>query len=457
MSPWEDASQRIGLRALTCVLATLLLGGCSSEPAELPAPLRHLRENLPGREGVNVIIVSFDALRPDALGAYGYGRPVSPSIDAFAARGLRFERAFSTAPVTPTSFAAAFSGFLPVRVFQRSRFVVGTTLAEHFSAGGYVTAAFVNNVQLAPERGFDKGFAAYEWTRNDSDEKMLGRVLGWLREHRWKRIFLWVHFLRPHAPYRFREDSRRFYDSSYEGPFETTTRGQFEATEPREIARIRDLYDGEVFFSDRLFGDLADGLERLELFDDSVVVLTSDHGEEFYEHGGFQHGRLFQEHLRIPLVIYHPDVRHGAATSVLYRNVDLMPTLLGLTGLEVPEGLDGANLLAVERSPEKVVGISMTGGKQRYLSFQNGNSKLILGCIPEVSLSLFDLVSDPGETMNLVDAQPKLARKLNKQLTRVLGGEPCEIMEQARRGALPTAGLDADSIEALKALGYPGD
>ncbi len=432
----------------------ILLAGCSSQE---PSELRKLQQSLPVQPGVNVIVVSYDALRADALGLYGSSRETSPNLDAFAGESVVFDRAYTVAPVTPTSFASAFTGLLPHRVFHAWNLSYDDTLARRFAAGGYRTAAFVNNVQLTAERHFDTGFELYELYRSRPDEEVLEGAVAWLEENRQARIFVWIHFLSPHSPYEYREASSHLYDESYEGRFERTTGRKFETDDRREIARLKSLYEGEVFYADALFGQLRSALEETGLLANSLVVVTSDHGEEFYEHGGFQHDRLTEEHVRVPLLVYHPAVRSASRSQVLTSNVDLFPTLLSVAGLEADLVLDGRDLTRLSTPPEWIAGVSMTGGKERWLSFRRGSLKLIQTCMPERSQVLYDLAADPAELHDLHGERPEVTRDLHRELEVVMGGPPCAQMQAAVRGTSPTVGLSPENVEALKALGYLGD
>ncbi len=442
---------------LAWVIAVSLLVGCRPEAGRTLSELERLQQSLPPQPGLNVIVVSYDALRADALGVYGSPRATSPHLDAFAGESVVFDRAYTVAPVTPTSFAAAFTGLLPHRVFHAWNLSYDDTLARRFSAGGYRTAAFVNNIQLTAERNFDAGFDLYELYRSRPDEEVLEGAVAWLREHREARIFAWIHFLSPHSPYDYREAASHLYDESYEGRFERTTGGKFETDDPREIARLKSLYEGEAFYGDALFGRLRSALEETGLIDSSVVVVTSDHGEEFYEHGGFQHDRLTEEHVRVPLLVYHPAVRSPLRSQVLTSNVDLFPTLLSLAGLEADLILDGRDLTRIRTPPEWIAGVSMTGGKNRWLSFRRGPLKLIQTCMPERAQVLYDLTADPAELRDLHPERPEVTRDLHRELEVVMGGPPCAEMLAAVRGTSPTVGLSPENVEALKALGYLGD
>ena len=441
------------LRPFVSVLfLALLLGGCGEPPSDLD----RLRAALPPAPGANVILISFDALRADALGLHGYPKETSPNLDAFGAESLVFDRAYTVAPVTPTSFAAAFTGFLPTRVFHRWNLTWDDSLAARFTAAGYRTAGFMNNLQLSEERNFHTGFEHYVMYQSTRDETVLEESLAWLEENRDQQIFAWIHFLNPHAPYEVREMASHFYDPNYEGAFERTTWGLFETDDPKEIQRIRNLYDGEVFYIDDLFGRMIEGLEERGLLENSIIVVTSDHGEEFMEHGGFQHDRLTEEHVHIPLILRHPTAE-PLRSPVLVSNVDLFPTLLSLVGESVEGPLDGRDLTTLTQDDERVVGISMTGSQDRWLSLRKAQHKMILTCMPEKTAVLYDLEEDPGETRNYGPERPGVLRDLLGELDVILGGDACEVMQAAVSGADPTRGLSPEIIEGLKALGYLGD
>ena len=414
-----------------------------------------MRAALPPLPDGNVIVITFDALRRDALGVYGHPAEISPNIDRFAERSLVFDRAYTVAPVSPTSFAAAFTGLLPTRVFHAWTMVANDTLAHRFTEAGFRTAAFINNVHLTPERRFDVGFELYDFHRNVADELIVSRAVDWLTRHRDERVFVWIHLLTPHAPYDYREASAHLYPSEpYSGEFESSSGPRFEAVAASEIARLRALYDGEVFYADSLFAQLMAGLERLRLFERSVVVLSSDHGEEFGEHGGFQHGPLWEEIVQLPLIVAHPAIGEPLRSDLLVSNVDLFPTLLSVAGIANESPLDGRDLTSIEHPPDTLVGISMTGGKERWASLLRERHKLILTCMPERRHALYDLVEDPRELVDRGPADGDTAQELFDRLSTILGGDPCQVIQGAARGVDVTVGLDEESIDALKALGY---
>lgn len=423
------------------VPALILVLGCTTEPL------------LPERSGNNILVVSFDALRADALGAYGYPRRTSPNIDAFAQKSLVFEHAYTAAPITPTSFAAVWTGQLPHRVFRRWKFVPATTIGEVFAAAGYKTAAFVNNVNLTEKRNFGQGFADYRWFRRIPDEELLDVGTSWLTQHSHGTFFLWLHFNSPHAPYDYREIAAHLYDSDYKGRFDKTTGGRFETDDPRELERIRSLYDGEVFWADTLFGRILAELNNLDHAHDTVVVLTADHGEEFHEHGGLQHRFLYEETIRVPLIIFHPG-RSGRRVSKLVSLVDLLPTLATAAGLAVPPGLDGSDVEGRLEENRLIVSEAMTSKEYIALAARRDDGKLVVNCLPERSLEYYDLNEDSSEEHNSLEVNLKGVRAMLLDLRSLLGGQPCAELLGAARGGNPRDDLDPRSIEELRALGY---
>ena len=455
VSGWLGPSDLRGwLRILGIGLtAGLALSGCGPTDRRSASDLEVL-SGLSPKPNANILIISFDALRADALGLYGFDRPTSPRLDAFSQRCLVFDRAYTAAPVTPTSFASAFTGLLPHRVFHDWDLVWRDTLASRFAESGYVTGAFFNNLQLSVERNFHTGFDTYEVYRSVPDEEVVESSLAWLGEHREEKIFAWIHFLSPHSPYDARDMASHLYEPEYEGRFQRTSTGKFETDDPAEIRRLRTLYDGEVLYADGLFGQLLDGLEANGFLDDSIVLVTSDHGEEFMEHGGFQHDRLTEEHVRIPLLLYHPDLETPGRSQILASNLDLFPTLLGLAGIDADVTTDGRDLRRLSTEPDRVVGVSQTGATDRWLSLRSGSQKLILTCMPETATALYDLERDPGELVDLSDESPADVARLREELDAIMGGEACSAMQAAVRGVDATRGLPQDTIDALRELGY---
>ncbi len=278
----------------------------------------------------NILLITVDTLRADHLEPYGYGRPTSPALAKFAEQSMVFEDAQSSAPWTLPSFASLMTG-LPsaahgCKTFYSSLAPSYTTLAEELLAGGYDTAAVVSHVFLGRPYGLHQGFVHFddelvlEMTRSDeviSSPSVTAKGLAFLQakadaamdeERPW---FLWLHYFDPHAVYQAHAS-------------QTPTFGD---------QRDLDLYDGEIAFTDSHIGRLLDGLDDLGLGEETVVVFTADHGEEFGDHGGRDHGHtLYQELLHQPLILRVPGVPAGRYSSMV-RSIDVPATLLDLAML----------------------------------------------------------------------------------------------------------------------------
>lgn len=437
----------------------------------------------------SVILIGVDTLGAAHLGLYGSRRPTSPFLDRHARNGMVFDHAFSTSPWTLPSFASMFTGLLPsahgVHVVlrrdetdhgrdaggrgmrpARSRRRFGTlaasvpTLAEVLAANGFTTTAIVQNPILRPEFGLDRGFDVYDFQPGDNVSHrtagaVVERALEWVDRHRLadRRFFLFVHLFDPHlnydAPKPFRGRFTREIKSRLKLPVEgaKSIRSMIARLTPADREFIEAAHDEEVRALDEQLRVLFDGLAARQLTDEALVILTSDHGEEFFEHGGFEHGHtMFDELLRVPLIVWGPGVapgREAAPVSV----ADVAPTVLDAVGLERPGPMFGMSLWPV-------LGARTTIGRRPLLaeSTMYGSERKALILWPhKLAISedgqreLFDLAADPGETRDLLQARPELGAALGEMLERLAAG----------RGAVShEAKVPPEVVEALRALGY---
>jgi len=412
-----------------------------------------------------VIVVSFDALRTDVLGTYGSQLGASPRIDEWAKGSIVFDKTYAVSPVTPTSFASLFTGRLPLDVFRDWQLTAPRTIAQTFSEAGYATGAFLHNPHLVAQRGFGAGFGTYvvEGAQDGRlDERVVSQALRWMLDAQ-EPFLVWIHLLDPHSPWDRREVAEAFYDSEYEGPYLTTGPGPILAIEDeKELARLRSLYEGEVFAADRLFGQLLDALDRAELLARSIVVLTTDHGEALMDHGMLQHGQLNEEDVRIPLILHHPDLLSGQRVEMLVSQLDLYPTLASLVGIRIDHEVDGRDLRRSMPVENNMVGVAYTDESFSQASLRCGDGrKLIVECGDRVKLGmpgvqLYDLAHDPGERNNLAPSDPDEAVRLGQQLWSLLGIEGCEAVRMNREDVArrPHEGRDDETVRQLKALGY---
>jgi arylsulfatase A-like enzyme len=425
----------------------------------------------PAEAPPNLLIYLIDTLRADHLGCYGYPRPTSPAIDELAADGALFERAYAQASWTKPSVASLFCGLLAsFHGVDKETALANelTTLAERLRSTGYHTAAYVANPYvhlrgLQFEQGFSNFVAVSAGARSPRADDVHRRALPWLEQNGDRPFFLYLHTIDPHETYDPPEETRGTFQRPYEGdlqPQGTYARMLRKRREcnDADLQFLLDLYDEEILFSDREFGRLVEFLRQQGLYDNTVIVLLSDHGEEFLEHGGFGHGgRLWNELLHVPLII-KPAGQTLPRGSRIAANVPLtsvLPSLPGLLGrgLGLPP-LQGVDLLPWwrgERS-ESIDVIAEHGQELRCLI--RGSQKVLergtFGA-KDSEVLWFDLLQDPGEQADLFALQPAVGRALQAALY--------ESLENDRQRGVPRAQSEAVDLskeqeDALRALGY---
>jgi len=476
----------------------------------------------------NVLLVSVDCLRADHLSCYGYARETSPTLDRLAREGVRFERVLATTSWTLPSHLSLLTG-LPVsahgidddRLWLRTAAdgealpapLRAVFLPELLAGAGYATAGFYTWKYLEPRFGFGPGFDVYERLghtfyshplvgpeferlREAGDEEGLkalmaehpalfddtrpsgpeaiDRAAAWLDEHARERagrpFFLFVHLFDAHDPYTPPEPWFSLFDPDYQGPIDgrriTSPDSPVHARmRPADLARVVSLYDGAIRFIDAELARLLARLEELGLAEDTLVIVTGDHGEEFFEHGMKTHrNQLYQESVRVPLVLRWP--RGLPAGRVVGGNaglVDVAPTVLAAAGLAPATPLGGVDLLPIARGEapngertylsELTVFAPGESVPTRHLALTRGNRQTLFttrGAAPWSARS-FDLEHDPtqhaGEPLDPARIAAELAA-LRSSLAALRAAQP-----DRSSGAQP---LSARELEELAALGYGG-
>jgi arylsulfatase A-like enzyme len=422
----------------------------------------------------NIIFVVFDTLRADHTEPYGYHRKTTPFLSHLAAQGALVEQVVATYPTTLTSHWSMFTGLFPARhgVYPGAgrRQSPSRTLANHFQEAGYRTAAFTEGGFVHSIFGFDNGFDLY----HDGPTKGINDLSGsakdtfhlastWLSEAKEDPFFLFLHTYEVHTPYEPSEAYRELYAKGYDGrwsdvyPPLATFAINNEKTDPtaEERAHIVNLYDAEIRELDALFEELWSRLDDLGILEDTIVVITSDHGEDFFEHGWLSHGTtLYDPALMIPFIIVGADgVEAGLRLDCQRSQPDFMPTLLDLAGLQIPDDLDGLSMLPALRAGrcEREHAafselLSATYKRQDDLpivSLRKGNKKLIRH-IPSGALEAYDLGSDPAEQQSAIDPT---FRELEMELDAYIGTRPDHVVEGDEE-------IPLDVQARLRALGY---
>ena len=427
------------------LLAGLAAAACTNRDVDesgrtpgSPAPAPHEASAKP-----SVLLISIDTTRADRLGCYGRQGASTPNLDRWAAEGVVFENAVTSVPITLPAHASLMSGLLPHRHGVRDNGIYRVpdeppVLAALLAEAGYDTAAVVGSAVLDRQYGLQRGFKRYEDSVGPMGlaiaERDAAAVTGAaaaaalsLR----KPFFLFVHYYDPHAAYN----------------------------PPTPLAERfrRDLYQGEIAYVDEQIGRLRRELEGLGLLEGTVVVITSDHGESLGEHGEPTHGVfLYQATLRIPLIIVAPQRWPGGRrVATLAALIDVSPTLLELTGLRVPGGLDGRSLAPVVEGAAAGARWLPLESEFGYNSYGwaplSGISDGALKWIDTPEPELYDLVADPAERRNLVTARPEDSARL-ASLRRTMVTED----HRSAPARAESERTESERLARLAALGYAG-
>lgn len=421
----------------------------------------------------NVVVVVAESLRADRLGPYGFTeRTTTPSLDRFARRSVVFENVVTQAGWTVPAVASLFTAVDPqahrALQFRNDRRLEADTLsehhhtlAEHFSEAGYTTQALLKTVVIDGQRGFAQGFDRFDRVDGDMAEGASGEQLtkaaqAWLQGQigAEKPFFLYLHYMDPHSSYKPPEPWQTQYKGDYRGPVDGTHKQiQSDFVDARKVptkadkAALFSYYDGAVAYWDHNFGELMKFLVASGLDTNTVVVVTSDHGEAFYEHERFFHDHVYQENIRIPLLIKAPGVAPGRL-SHWTQLIDVAPTLLDLAGISPDPRWQGLSQRpAMTGSPPTLRTAYAEYGGYRAAIDPSG-MKLILG---DGYAKLFDLSVDPAETRDISGFR---MGEVNRMKT-VLEARYAEGRERASlfTHSAPVP-VPADQAEQLKKLGY---
>lgn len=393
-----------------------------------------------------MLLVTIDTVRADHIGAYGYTKGSTPTLDRLAHEGIRFSDATTQAPLTGPAHAALLTGTYPGRFGVRDNATMplpdgARTAAELFKAAGYRTGGFIGAFIVDRQYGFGQGFDEFDsrFERFTSAARLQARrdagavvddALKWLAPKTEAPFFAWVHLYDAHAPYES------------PAPF----RARFQAAP----------YDGAIAYVDASIGRLIDALRQAGTLDRTIVCIVADHGEGLGEHGEAEHGFfLYDSTLHIPWILRLPDRQHGGtAIADQVRAIDVLPTLAALAGLPAPAGIDGENVVPIieghaPRDPPSSYSETfypkLHFGWSELRAVRTGQWKYVDAPRPE----LYDVSRDKPERQNLVDARAPLAAGLLRETTRVES-----TFGAASRTEAPAP--DAETLARLRSLGYVG-
>jgi arylsulfatase A-like enzyme/Tfp pilus assembly protein PilF len=428
---------------LRILALTLLFYDCGEQRSGLGALPRGVNA-----AGLNLVVVTLDTTRADRIGCYGAKDVETPNLDALAARGVRFDAAVAPMPLTLPAHCTLFTGLLPGAhgVRDNGGFKLAAehvTLAEvlkerGFATGGFVSA-FVLDHRWGIAQGFDRYFDDFDLKQQEKlsmgeiqrpGNETLDKALEWIRGVKDRRFFAWVHLYDPHAPY----DPPEPYKSRY-------------ASRP---------YDGEIAWTDSLVGRLLDELTQLDLSKKTVIAVLADHGESRGEHGEHGHGYFVYEQVtHIPFILATPYSKpHGRVVDTVVRSVDVAPTVLDLVGVAGTLKGTGTSLVPL---------LSRAGGEpgdgyseSYYARFHYGWSELRAvrtkrwHFIESPKAELYDLSSDPGETVNLASRELSTLDRLRSSLAEF------ERASIAKLAAAAPVEEDEETLRKLASLGYVG-
>lgn len=441
----------------------------------------------------DVLLVTLDTTRVDRLGTYGYSAAVTPTVDALADDGVRFERAISTSGLTSMAHASIFTGKNPyrhgLRVFHGA---AGSRLSEEqttlpviLSSEGWQTGAFVSAFTASAHYGFGRGFDVFDAGASPAmQEEELSDL--WVQQWSWLRepegqaqrradptvesalewldgvegpFFMWLHFFDPHDPYLIPPDE--YHEPlGFEAPEPTRARDQ---NKLENLARLRGgIYDPEVHFMDAQLGRVIAKLKELGRYDQTLVAVLADHGQGLGDHGWWRHRLIYQEQIHIPLILRLPGGPRGVSVEAQVRNIDVFPTVLEVVGLPVADDVEGLSLVDLARGgsePEPRIGyaeaLNTLEGRvadslpQRHrdllFSVQDGRWKLIHHEAEPERSELYDLKNDPRELKNVLAQHPEEHARLMGILDR-LGARRIELGDVDE--------LDPEVRAQLEALGY---
>jgi arylsulfatase A-like enzyme len=467
---------------------------------------RAATESRSGGPAQTVILMQGDTLRKDHLDAYGYERPTAPTLRRLAEDGALFNNAITqtgwTKAETPSILTALYPSTHGVHAFPDRLPASATTIAEVFRQGGYATASFSSVLFTGQFTNLHQGFEEVHESESTvgragprgakTSREYVDRLVEWLEDHRDVPSFVYLHFFDPHSPY----EPNRPYDTMWADPkgreeylrqqevlkkfIKSPFMSERGMATPEELAAAgidpaaylrysKDWYDGSIRGMDAEISRLVERMQELGLRDRSVIAFYADHGEEFHEHGRMFHGQsVYGEMMRVPLIFWGPGrVGKGVKVDETVQLIDVMPTLLELSGLKPPAAVQGQSLRpllagaasgwtrrpAISEKQPSGVGSDFPEAAQSY-AIADGSWKLVQNVArppDKPEFELFDFYKDPLDQKNVASEHPDVVERLSKQLD---GWKRMATQARLKPDSEEAKGMTAEQLERLRSLGY---
>ena len=439
-------------------------------------------EKLEGIEKTNLIIAILDAVNPDFMSCYGFDEKTTPYIDTLAEEGIVFTKAFAQASWTLPSTVSLFTSLHPLshKVWSRERRLddKAFTLAEALKEKGFKTCGLSANASASSVynlfQGIDEEIALFDWDKDRLRSRKRLKVIWaedfvepareWIYRNKQEQFFMYIHFLQPHTPYNpppsFLDEAAHTYNGPLKGKEPLMPRKlNLDELSEADIEYLIANYKGNLRYADYYLGEIVDILKDHNIFENTILVITADHGESFLEHGVFGHSHnLFDEEIRIPLILRFPKKfgLSGKKTTALVQSMDLMPTFLEVYGQEKRnQNLEGKSLWPLILGSQEWGHRCILGSlskpfveeETRSDMLRDGKHKII---ITKKDIQFFDLEADPGEMNNIYLQSPIISNYYNQQLLK-MRKELLEGEDLAMKGKFI---INKKTREHLRALGY---
>ncbi len=443
----------------------------------------------------NVVLLIIDTLRADRLGCYGYDKPTTPAIDEVAEESVLFEQAYVQWASSLPSHASIMASMHP---YYHGAFPNGKslnpkllTLPKILKEYGYTNGAFVSNALVGNQYNFELGYNTFtdltHFDYRDTSwrmwlhelnlirlyDKLANRDLftelavSWIEHHQNRPFFLWGQWLHPHAPYNPPEEVLRKFEDSYSGIADGSLQQIFDIRQGNvELSEVDQrhysaLYDAEVAVSDMQIQRIYDRLKSLGLVENSIIIITSDHGENMLEHGlEYGHAGVHESSVRIPLIFRLPDrTAEQVRIPQVVQSIDIAPTVLDLIDVPAPEQFQGRSMMPLLEGdgvdwPNEAYCVGFWK-KRNFFGLRKGDWKLILDARKDNhTWELYHLPTDPHETNNLYEIETEVAQEMKQAMEGWLTRELGDLDMAYQPGGFFEENFDQKTIERLRSLGY---